>query len=82
MPFRLEQITDADVAVRKRIYSPCGAKWQADKTRSRVRVNLGLAFEEISSTEGEAVDKEHRGVDLVSVGQVARQTPKKPNTNG
>ncbi len=43
-PFRLEEITDADVAVKKRKYSPSEAKQQMDQACSRMRVNLGLTF--------------------------------------
>ncbi len=37
--FRLEKTADADVAEKKRKYEPSKAKQQADKDRSRMRVN-------------------------------------------
>ncbi len=42
MPFRPEKIADADVAAKKRKYTPSKEKGHADKARSRV--NPGLAF--------------------------------------
>ncbi len=43
-PFRLEKTANADVAVQKRNYRPSEAKWQADKARFRMTVNLSLVF--------------------------------------
>ncbi len=43
MPFRAEKMTDVDMAAKKRRYS-AGEVTQADKARSRTRVNLSLAF--------------------------------------
>ncbi len=68
MPFSLEKITNADVAVKRRNYSPSEVK-QVHNARSKKTVNLSLAFS-LLSTEGEAEDEERRGVGLLSVGQV------------
>ncbi len=37
-------MVDVNVVVQERKYSPSKVKGQVDKDRSRVRVNLGLAF--------------------------------------
>ncbi len=42
--FRPEKTAYTDIAAKKRKNSPCELKWQADKARSRTRVNLSLAF--------------------------------------
>ncbi len=41
---RAEKMIDADVAAQKRKYSPSELQCQADKSRSRMRVNLSLTF--------------------------------------
>ncbi len=73
----MQKIIDADVAAKKRKYSPSMAKWEVDKARSKMKVNLGISW--LSSTEGEAGDEDRHVTQALACLLLDR---KEPNTSG